>query len=588
MKARILRPWHLGIVLLAALPVSSLLRARGQSPPPPLAPPVEVPAPSPAAVTPLGDPELGTIRPPTLVRESPFSTSPQPTRAAKPRTTAKPLQTAGTLPAQAAPSGAYYADKLAKIIIPSVQFREASVDEAIEMLRSNSRDYDTMEKDPARKGVNFILKHDATTSTAKVTLDLKEVPMAEVLKYLTQLAGMAYRIEPFAVVVMPLTEWKTQMFTRNFRVPPDFLTANATLENPTAMDILTAHSIQFPEGASATFFPSSSSLVVRNTEPELNQVEMLLNSIVQASPASQTSDTTGNHRVNQANVLTVPGMAAQVSSPLPAATLKPTQIVAVEGGRLRVVEPGGNIFLEADGLSTGGPASNNSRLAKSTRAEQILRDAELRVLMRHFEAAVSEITEGEKALLLEGDAAKQSALEARIKALRDWKARLVNNINGLTGSAAIVGELLDYGASYTAEDRKPAPANVLSVSKAAAQKQRAQALAAEQDAKARERMARPNSFGDPANPRSTPPAATPRARAGGAPAPGIPGIGVESPAAKPPATPPDTSASGGTVLEELPILGRLFERAPVPPPAAAPGAPPVNNVPATSSPPSVR
>ncbi len=55
-------------------------------------------------------------------------------------------------------SGRYYTEKMQRIIFPSVRFNGASIEEAIEFLRTKSKDFDTLERDPSRKGVNIILK----------------------------------------------------------------------------------------------------------------------------------------------------------------------------------------------------------------------------------------------------------------------------------------------------------------------------------------------------------------------------------------------------------------------------------------------
>src|SRR5436190_19633854 len=114
---------------------------------------------------------------------------------------------------------------MAKEIFPQVQFQGASVEEAVEFLRIKSRDYDVFERDPSKKGVNLIIKPGVAPSTAQISLDLKDVPMAEALKYITELGQMKYKIEAFAVVVVPLSESTTELYTRTFRVPPDFLTS---------------------------------------------------------------------------------------------------------------------------------------------------------------------------------------------------------------------------------------------------------------------------------------------------------------------------------------------------------------------------
>jgi general secretion pathway protein D len=226
-----------------------------------------------------------------------------------------------------ASAGAYYADKMNRIIFPQVQFQGASVEEAVEFLRIKSRDYDTLERDPARKGVNLIIKQGVAPSTAQISLDLKDVPMSEALKYITELGGMKYKIEAYAVVVVPLSESNTELYNRTFKVPPTFLTVggggggaaapaapadpfapagaagaggNAIATRPTAIQILTAQGIQFPEGATASFVPATSQLIVRNTSQALDQIEAFVDEITKTGP-QQIYITTKFVEVSQKN-----------------------------------------------------------------------------------------------------------------------------------------------------------------------------------------------------------------------------------------------------------------------------------------------
>jgi len=94
------------------------------------------------------------------------------------------------------------ADKMEKIIFPTVSFQGASVAEALEYLRVKSRDEDNISTEGAR-GVNITLREGAP-SNASLSLDLKNVPMVETLRYIVELAQMKYRIEEDRVLVVPL------------------------------------------------------------------------------------------------------------------------------------------------------------------------------------------------------------------------------------------------------------------------------------------------------------------------------------------------------------------------------------------------
>lgn len=210
--------------------------------------------------------------------------------------------------------GAYLTQKMQQIIFPQVSFSGATLEEAIEFLRVKSRDLDLTERNPEKKGVNIILRAGDAPPSAQITLDLKDVPMAEALRYITELAGMKYKVEPFAVVVVPLSETTTEQYTRIYRVPPDFLSigggdagggggaaaapadpfaaqpggaaagGSALIKRQSALDILKGQGIVFPEGASAVFNPVSSQLIVKNTQPNLDLVEAFVQSIIEQKP----------------------------------------------------------------------------------------------------------------------------------------------------------------------------------------------------------------------------------------------------------------------------------------------------------------
>ncbi len=227
----------------------------------------------------------------------------------------------------------YLAEKMQRITFPNVQFQGASIEEAIEFLRIKSKDLDTIERDPAKRGVNLILKPGIAPSTATISLDLHDVPMVEALRYITELAGMKYKIEPFAVLVVPVSDTTTEQFTRTFKVPPDFLSlgsadagggggAAAAPIDPfaprapgaggaggapallggkgNALDILKAYGIPFPEGSSAVFIAATSQLIVKNTQPSLDAVENFVDTINKKVP-QQIYITTKFVEVSQRN-----------------------------------------------------------------------------------------------------------------------------------------------------------------------------------------------------------------------------------------------------------------------------------------------
>jgi len=105
-----------------------------------------------------------------------------------------------TLRKSVAPQPSVFETKLRNIILPRVQFSGASIEEAVEYLRAKSRELDTLDK----TGVQIILRPGGT-KPGLISLDLTNVPLVEALRYCTELAGLTYKIEPYAVTIAATT-----------------------------------------------------------------------------------------------------------------------------------------------------------------------------------------------------------------------------------------------------------------------------------------------------------------------------------------------------------------------------------------------
>lgn len=222
----------------------------------------------------------------------------------------------------------YLARKLQETIIPVVQFDEADIDEAIEYLRQKSKEHDPF---PDAQGVNIVRRSGsgapdgaAATPDRLITLRLTNVPLAEALRYVADGAGMKYKVEPFTVVVIPVWTNDQEMYTRTFRVPPDFTTSGsgpgdgdgAAVDDPFGSDdggggstlarrkgakeILMDSGITFPDGSSAFFNPRSSTLVVRNTQNNMELIEAYVDELIKGVQ-SQVYITTKFVEVTQQN-----------------------------------------------------------------------------------------------------------------------------------------------------------------------------------------------------------------------------------------------------------------------------------------------
>ena len=262
-------------------------------------------------------------------------------------------QTTGALndaAAKEATGTARISNKLNTIIIPRIEFRDASIREAVDFLRQQAAANDPAEE--GRKGVDIVLRltsvgqrpAEPTTQApvqsadplaplpgatdltaapaplavqaappvvaptdARITITLNQIPLGEALRYIASQAGLKVKVEPYAVSVIPVNEQSADLLTKEYRVPPGFIsstvnvgasslnqatagaaptgTAKDTQESTggrqlvnreTAKDFLQAQGVPFPPGASANFLPQSSRLIVRNTQDNLELVDALV------------------------------------------------------------------------------------------------------------------------------------------------------------------------------------------------------------------------------------------------------------------------------------------------------------------------
>lgn len=210
--------------------------------------------------------------------------------------------------------------RLNRIIIPRVDFRDAPIQDAIKFLRQQSRTQDTASDG---QGVNILLELPSATAPApavaggedansqpaapvfsdRVTLNLSNVPLYEALRYVALQTGLKVKVEPFAVSIVPINKMTEELEVREFKVPPSFISGTAgsgdqstfagkaddqgaskkLAERQKAREFLESQGVEFPQGATATYNPGSSRLVVKNTAPNLDLVE----SLVEAAMAEQ-------------------------------------------------------------------------------------------------------------------------------------------------------------------------------------------------------------------------------------------------------------------------------------------------------------
>ncbi len=204
--------------------------------------------------------------------------------------------------------------KLNNIIIPRVALDQASLDEAVDFLRVQSREHDTMEVDPARKGVNITVSlASADEETARriramrFDLQLNNIPLGRVLKYITDITQTSYSVDDYAVIIRPAGFTSDELISRTYRVPPDFLSnlsAGAQGDDPaadnpfaepttgggllttrlSAQEALAKQGVSFPEGAFANYNASTNTLRVTNTATNQDFIAQIVETLGKSEP----------------------------------------------------------------------------------------------------------------------------------------------------------------------------------------------------------------------------------------------------------------------------------------------------------------
>lgn len=196
--------------------------------------------------------------------------------------------------------------KLDEIVIPKIDFRDATVREALDFIRQRAAALDTTESDSTRKGVNIVPKFsvDSIENSARITLALSDVPLRAAIDYVARAANLKLKVEPFAVVIVPQSESTDVLITKEYKVPPSFITAlPATTAPPStaggvaagsqasitarsgAREFLESQGVTFASGASANYISSSSRLIVRNTQGNLDLVDTLVENSISTPPS---------------------------------------------------------------------------------------------------------------------------------------------------------------------------------------------------------------------------------------------------------------------------------------------------------------
>jgi len=186
--------------------------------------------------------------------------------------------------------------KLQKIVIPQVDFSGADLETIRRALISLSRTYDP---EATKGGVNFVVSTDVT-NPQPITLRLRQTSLAEVIRYISQIAGVKARITDIGVTFGPLVEKRPELNSQNFTVSPSFFKeadgkeeggAGATTPRGAGGGSATVGSdsvgkseqkkledlgVVFPLGAYAVYNQKTSQLKVVNNQEMLDMIGQLI------------------------------------------------------------------------------------------------------------------------------------------------------------------------------------------------------------------------------------------------------------------------------------------------------------------------
>jgi len=232
-------------------------------------------------------------------------------------------------------------NKLNTIIIPRVEFQDASIREAIDFLRQQAAANDTSPE--GEKGVNIVVRSrrlgeispsvapavplpppaaagspaaEAPTATparpaaeappavaapenARITISLNQIPLGEALRYIANQAALKVKVEPHAVLLIPLTEQSDELITKTYQVPAEFF--GGPLDVGYYLSAAVGGGGQAPSGAGQTIQPApvATEVVEKNAASFQNATGIGTGAgAASTSQALQTNVSTRQHLVN--------------------------------------------------------------------------------------------------------------------------------------------------------------------------------------------------------------------------------------------------------------------------------------------------
>ena len=215
------------------------------------------------------------------------------------------------------------ADKMRSIEIPSINFRQANINDVIDFLQQASRDYDDPQLPPEKRGVNLILKTGGPAAASTelpsddpfaqasesassggvppVTFKATSMNLYEVLQVITDISGLKFRIRGNIVMIMPQDMPTEDMISKTYTVLPSIeerASGIATSLSATKSDsggfpdtseinndsgagidwkqLFADMGVKWPTGSTITYLPSINKMRVYNTPENLVEFDKAL------------------------------------------------------------------------------------------------------------------------------------------------------------------------------------------------------------------------------------------------------------------------------------------------------------------------
>ena len=176
--------------------------------------------------------------------------------------------------------------QMKRIIIPQISLKPpATIEDAVDLLRKMSRDYDDPKLPPEKRGVFLFLKRNSNDAAPTVQeLEASNISLWDALDKVCAGCGWSFGINGSVVCIVPKGQAASKLTVRAIKFTERKLDAKAGTANvkdftkKTAMlkAWLEQQGVEWPSGSTFMYVPSARMLRVKNTEDNLDKIEKIM------------------------------------------------------------------------------------------------------------------------------------------------------------------------------------------------------------------------------------------------------------------------------------------------------------------------